>query len=126
MNIYLSRLLRSETSPLPSGLTSTHTPPSQPTNELHRRVVDLEDRVDRLVITCMAMWSLVQQHAPCTEEDLMERIKQIDLLDGQPDGKITRQIVRCSTCNRVMSPRHRKCIYCGAERLIATAFDPLA
>lgn len=126
MNIYLSRLLRGEIDHPPTGMTISSNSTPQPTSELDRRVLDLEDRVDRLVITCMAMWSLVQQHAPCTEEDLMERIKQIDLLDGQPDGKITRQIVRCSTCNRVMSPRHRKCIYCGAERLIATAFDPLA
>ncbi|MGB0768101.1 MAG: hypothetical protein ACPGYV_10360, partial [Phycisphaeraceae bacterium] len=39
----------------------------------------LEERVDRLSLICMAMWSLMQDKASLTEEDLIERVKLIDL-----------------------------------------------
>ena len=53
----------------------------------------------------------------------MERVKTIDLMDGKADGKLKRELAQCSQCNRVMNPRHTKCIYCGADRLHLTAFD---
>lgn len=83
----------------------------------------LEDRLDRLALICMAMWSLVQPKTDLTEEDLLQRVKEIDLMDGTEDGKITRQVVRCGKCDRPMSSRHTRCIYCGSEQLAACAFD---
>ena len=83
----------------------------------------LEDRLDRLALICMAMWSLVQSETNLTEEDLLQRVKEIDLMDGNADGRITRQVVRCGKCDRPMSSRHTRCIYCGSENLSATAFD---
>jgi hypothetical protein len=83
----------------------------------------LEDRLERLALICMAMWSLVQSETNLTEEDLLERVREIDMMDGTADGKITRQVVRCSKCDRPMSSRHTRCIYCGSENLVASAFD---
>ena len=71
----------------------------------------------------MAMWSIISEKTGVTEEQLIERVKQIDLMDGAADGKLKRQIAKCSACGRVMSPRHTKCLYCGAEKLQITAFD---
>jgi len=87
------------------------------------RATFLEERVEKLSLVCMAMWSLIQDKTNVTEEDLLERVKRIDLMDGREDGKAARGIQRCPQCNRVMSPRHGKCIYCGAERLEKSAFD---
>lgn len=81
------------------------------------------DRLDRLALVCAAMWSILQEQADLTEEDLLARVREIDLRDGQADGKISPQIVRCRQCDRVMSPRHQRCLYCGAEKLEQTAFD---
>ncbi len=86
----------------------------------------LEDRLDKLTLVCMALWSLLAEQLDLSEERLMERVKEIDLRDGVPDGKVTREVARCPKCNRVMSPRHKRCIYCGAGRLNVTAFDGLA
>lgn len=83
----------------------------------------LEHRVDKLTLICMAMWSFLSEKTGVTEEQLIERVKQIDLMDGVADGKLHRQIAKCSQCGRVMSPRHSKCLYCGAEKLHITAFD---
>lgn len=90
-----------------------------------REVGRLESRVDRLSLVCMAMWSLLQEKTGATEQDLLERVKELDLRDGKPDGKITRTVSNCPECGRVMSPRHDRCIYCGAERLSEGPFDAL-
>ena len=76
-------------------------------------------------LLCIGMFllALVQEKTGLTEEELMERVKQIDLLDGKEDGRITPQVARCSNCGRVMNPRHTRCLYCGHEKLIITAFD---
>jgi len=84
---------------------------------------DLTERLDKLTLISMAMWELLQEKAGLTETDLMARIKEIDLRDGQADGKVTRQIARCTKCDRVMSPRHSRCLYCGEEKLVTSAFD---
>jgi len=88
-----------------------------------REVEQLNDRLDKLTLVCMAMWSLLREVSDLREEDLMQRVREIDLRDGVPDGKVTRRIARCPRCNRVMSPRHKKCLYCGSPRLDLTAFD---
>ncbi len=83
----------------------------------------LEDRLDKLTIVCMAMWELLKEVSDLTEEHLLERVKQLDLRDGTADGKITKTVAKCPKCNRVMNPRHRKCLYCGAAKLNVGAFD---
>ena len=86
-------------------------------------VRQLEDRLDRLVLANMALWSLLQEKMGLTEKDLMDRVQQVDLADGQLDGKARKPLAKCPDCDRVMSPRHKRCLYCGAERLDYSAFD---
>ncbi len=102
---------------------SDYQPAAQRAAEATRDVSVIEDRLERMALICMAMWSLVQSRTDLTEDDLLDRIQKIDLLDGVPDGKITRQVTQCSQCNRPMSSRHQRCIYCGSDRLVASAFD---
>ncbi len=83
----------------------------------------LEDRLERLALICMGMWSLLQSATDLTEEDLLRCVKEIDLMDGVADGKITHQVCRCGRCDRPMSSRHTRCIYCGSDHLVASAFD---
>lgn len=83
----------------------------------------VEDRLDRLVLVNMALWSLLREKTGLTEQDLMDRVQQVDLSDGQLDGKARKPLAKCPDCDRVMSPRHKRCLYCGAERLDYSAFD---
>lgn len=92
-------------------------------NRASRDVTHLEDRFERLSLVCMAMWSLLQDKTDLTEEDLLERVRVIDLMDGVADGKATTGITKCAKCDRTMSPRHRRCIYCGADKPRGSAFD---
>ena len=88
-----------------------------------RNVEALIDRLDKLTLVNMAVWSLVRERLELTEEQLAERVREIDLADGVEDGKVTSQVAKCPKCGRVMSPRHKKCFYCGAAKLTITAFD---
>jgi hypothetical protein len=83
----------------------------------------LERRIEKLNLITRAIWSFVQEATNLREEDLIERVKEIDLSDGQLDERVAKTAVQCSECNRTLSPRHDYCIWCGAERPGDSAFD---
>ncbi len=91
--------------------------------EVSSSVEVLEERLEKLSMVSLAMWSLIQEKTGLTEQDLMDRVKAIDLADGIEDGKVTQTVSKCVQCGRTMSPRHRKCLYCGAAELRTSAFD---
>jgi ribosomal protein S14 len=99
--------------------------PRTPTGlqELADHARSLEERLDRLSLICRAMWSILKEATEMTEQDLDERVKQIDLADGMLDGKVARVAAQCEKCGRVMSRRHNRCLWCGEERLVDTIFD---
>ena len=74
-----------------------------------RNVEYLEERVERLSLVCMAMWSLIQDKTDLTEKDLLNRVEQLDLMDGEADGKAAafRWGGRRVSCERVAAaPLH--------------------
>ncbi len=89
----------------------------------NRRVWNLEDRLDKLLLVNMAMWELLKDRTELTEEDLLAKVQEVDLRDGRADGKISKTVAKCPKCGRTMSPRHKKCFYCGASKLNVGAFD---
>ncbi len=91
--------------------------------EAAAELAELEERFERLALACMGMWELLQERTDLTDEDLAERIREIDLRDGQADGRVTRTVQHCPKCDRTMSPRHNKCLYCGYEALETRPFD---
>jgi len=88
------------------------------------KIKELEDRLEGLTLTCMAMWELIRDSGQFNEEDLMEKITEIDLRDGTLDGKLkTKRVSQCHKCGRKMSLRHTKCMYCGSTNLAQKPFD---
>lgn len=83
----------------------------------------IAERLDKLVLINMAMWSLVQERTGVSEEDLANRVQEIDLRDGVADGKVTRNVRQCPNCRRTMSRRHNKCLFCGSANLGKTAME---
>jgi len=78
---------------------------------------ELNRRMDSLLLINMAMWSILEQKLGVTEEELSQRITDIDLRDGKLDGRVGTSAQECPTCGRVMSVRHQRCMYCGQESL---------
>ena len=83
----------------------------------------LEDRLDRLSLVCRALWELLKDRTDLQEEDLVTKVREIDMRDGKEDGKMGRTVKNCGKCGRTMSARHSRCLYCGAQDLSAEAFD---
>ena len=90
---------------------------------LGRRLVDLENRVNRLALTSMALWTLLRERTGLSEEELMELVQEFDLRDGKLDGKMSVGITDCPSCQRPVSQKHRRCLYCDYPLEAVNAFD---
>lgn len=75
----------------------------------------LQREVDRLSMAVEALWSILKEKTGVTDDELRDRIREIDLSDGVLDGKVRRPPRDCTACGRTIASRHVKCIYCGAE-----------
>lgn len=74
---------------------------------------DMELRLERALLGCEAMWSLLREKLGITDVDLAQRINEIDLSDGRLDGKVSKGAVSCPKCQRAIARRFNKCMYCG-------------
>lgn len=73
----------------------------------------LEANLAKTLMITEALWEIVRDKLKLTEEDLNEKLYQIDMRDGQLDGKNQRSVIECPNCQRKVSPRHPACIYCS-------------
>lgn len=86
-------------------------------------VRQLQAQVDKLELITEALWRQLKRHTELTDEDLIETISEIDLEDGQYDGKkATKSFRECPKCQRRINKSHSKCFYCG-EVLLAQPFS---
>ena len=83
--------------------------------DLHR----LYRRIDALALTCQAMWELLRERTGLTDEEIAAKMQDIDIRDGTDDGKMTVTPRQCPACQRTVSSRHDRCLYCGAEQEIS-------
>jgi len=77
-------------------------------------------RLDRTLLACEAMWTLLRDKLHVTDIELIERMNDLDLTDGQLDGKVRKTPVSCPACGRTIARRFPKCMYCGQ----AVVHDP--
>lgn len=85
-------------------------------------VTGVQRQLDSLLLVNMAMWSILEEKLGVTEVQLAERVREIDLRDGKLDGRYAPQGVECPKCRRVMSVRHKRCMYCGEGSLTTRVF----
>ena len=73
---------------------------------------DISERVNRLVLLCAAMWSILEETG-ATEEQLKARIEEIDATDNVLDGRITARASQCTACDSMIAPGLTACQFCG-------------
>ncbi|MGV3724113.1 MAG: hypothetical protein ACO1SX_24740, partial [Actinomycetota bacterium] len=78
-------------------------------------VGSLQARFERMVLLNMALWSLVKETTGLTDEALAARVREIDLQDGHQDGQIKATVEPCPKCNKTLSKKHQRCLFCGFE-----------
>lgn len=93
--------------------------------DLRERGADVErlqQRLDALVLANVAMWTLLRDKLGVSDADLERRVQELDLSDGQLDGKIRVGPWNCPKCARPNAPRHARCLYCGDQRAAGNVF----
>jgi len=100
------------------GESARRAPDTASTAELRA----LENQLDRLQLTCRAMWSLLQEKLNLTDVELVQRIHELDMLDGKADGKVKKKASSCPQCGRTIAAKSSRCMYCGQ----AVLHDPFA
>lgn len=73
---------------------------------------DISERINRLVLVCAAMWSILEETG-ATEEQLKARIAEIDASDNVLDNQITARAARCAGCDSMIAPGLTACQFCG-------------
>ncbi len=74
---------------------------------------ELEARCERALLVCEALWTIMRDKLGVPEEELVNRVNEIDLSDGKLDGKVRRTAVQCGKCGKKVARRFQKCIYCA-------------
>jgi len=87
-----------------------------------REAERVEERLERALLACEGMWTLMKEKLGVSDIELIEKINEIDLSDGRLDGKVRKTAVACPKCNRTISARFPKCMYCGQQ----IVHDPFA
>ena len=81
----------------------------------------LVDKVEGLALVTRALFELLQESTGVSEDQLRAKITEIDLRDGQADGRVTPRPKRCPKCEAMMSPRFGRCLFCGEQDKAAPA-----
>ena len=81
---------------------------------LRLQVADLQRKADALTITCQALWEIVRDRLGATEQQLLDKMQEIDLRDGEADGRTANTLQNCPHCARGSNANRRNCLYCGS------------
>lgn len=74
---------------------------------------DLDESLQRVALVVEAMWTLLAEKTGLTEEQLLERIVELDEADGSLDGRSVRPPRRCAGCDAVVPHDRDTCQFCG-------------
>ncbi len=78
-------------------------------------IARIQRNLERLSLSCQAMWELLRDHSDLDEKDIEAKIIEIDGRDGKVDGKMTAQTLDCTSCGRPTNSRRTMCVICGAS-----------
>ena len=83
----------------------------------------LEANLAKSLMICETLWELLAEKTGLTQDDLINKLNEVDMRDGVLDGKNQRGIAECAACGRKVSGRHAACLYCG-EVIDGSIFNP--
>ncbi len=70
--------------------------------------------LERTMMICEALWTFLKEKHGYTDQDLVERVEEIDLRDGVLDGRVSAsEPTPCPNCGRNTSRKKMLCLYCS-------------
>lgn len=85
--------------------------------------IGVDERIDRLVLLVEAMWSLLQEQG-YSDEQLAEKLMELDGADGTIDGRRTPAPSTCRSCGSKVAAGLRACQFCGTPLPEDGSADP--
>lgn len=107
----------------PNSPSSTEPLARRPINALQSSDIGrLQAQVERLLMITEALWNILKEKHGIQDEELLRQIVQIDLRDGQLDGRVAAAPPEpCPKCQRIVAKGSLRCMYCG-EILLTNPF----
>lgn len=90
-------------------------------NQENAKLIDI---INNLLIKNQTMWELVKDKTGLTDEDFLNKLKDIDMRDGSLNGKISVSLLNCNKCGKINNSTRDNCIYCGGELENSFIFGP--
>lgn len=81
-----------------------------------------EERIDQLLLLCEAMWELITETTSLTTEDLAAKAYELDMSDGNKDGRRQRMAATCH-CGAKVNPKASICQFCSSPAPERSAFE---
>lgn len=89
----------------------------------HLRMIDVDERIDRLVMLLEAMWTLLREQG-FSDEELADKLMELDQSDGTMDGRRVPPPATCRSCGSKVAAGLPACQFCGTEVSSGAASGP--
>src|SRR5262245_17155536 len=89
---------------------------------LQESVRELEDRVDRQTLVLRALFTLLSESLAITDADLLHRVRKL-APPGGVYGRAVSQPQTCARCGASLGHRRNRCLACGEEWDVTSAFE---
>jgi len=77
-------------------------------------IFQLQRQVEHLMMITEALWTILKEKHGLEDKELLRRIVEIDLRDGQLDGRVAATPPEpCPKCQRIVAKGSVRCMYCG-------------
>ena len=103
--------------------SSTVSASTADTSNIRQDAVEIEKRLEKLLLLSQAMWELIKEKTDLTEKELAEKVTETDLRDGKLDGRYAKPLVKCNKCGSAICHKYHKCLFCGTPYEEETNFD---
>lgn len=88
------------------------------------KIEDLRQRVDRLAMVVSALWHVLED-AGFTTDQLEAKLRELDLADGEADGRMRQLPLDCRSCGSKVAPGLSNCQFCGGRVRVDDDDHPL-
>lgn len=82
----------------------------------------LHHRIEKITLINRALWEIIAQQHDLSKDQLLAKVAEIDLRDGELDQALHQPIIHCPNCGRKINARHHHCLYCGFDDLPEDVF----
>ena len=120
VNDLFSALRRLDSQSVPLGVRSDGA-----SETVLNRIAVLENRLARLTLINQALWEILRERENFADDLLALKVAEIDLRDGQLDGKSRSAPQTCPKCKRTLQVGSQRCMYCGEFAANADVFRGL-